>query len=249
MNAKSLRVAVACVIASAASSAHAGSFWFPVEGHYPYSTNLLVTAVPDLDSTVGTIKTRLFEEGNKTDGCLSDSPGYPCSSPFSPANSVWAYKKDGSGDWAFDGVRYNDGQGGSGKKWLWYDNHNGYDFVSTTTVNPRIFSVEVGTTCGHVSAYGQICIEHNLNGVLYRTWYTHMSNIPSNLKTNGGHGHSVYRWYYLGRMSNVGTSGTHLHFVTKKKVGSAWVVVDPYGHKPGWPSDTSDDPSNPYLWE
>lgn len=249
MDIKSHHLAAVCLIAGISSSAQAGSFWFPIAGHYPYSTNLKVTAVPDLDPRLDFIKTRLFETGLKSKGCIADNANYPCNSTYVKDYSVWAYKRQGGGDWSFDGVRYNDGRGGSGKKWLWYDNHRGYDFTSTTTTHPEIYSVEGGSTCGYVPSIGQMCIQHSLNGGVYRTYYGHMKDIPSNLKQNGGWGHSVYRWYFLGRMSNKGTGGVHLHFVTQKLVDAQWVVVDPYGHKPGWPGNTTDDPNNPYLWE
>lgn len=194
-----------------------------------------MNAVPDLDPADDVMRSHLWQTGV-----------YDLQSITS--GGLWAFVKSGGGDWDFDGVLYNDGQGGSGKKYLWYDNHTGYDFTSTDSGPHGIYSVEAGTTCGYVAAYGQICIEHSIGSDTYRTWYTHMSNIPAALQANGGLGHSVYRWYYLGNMSNVGASAVHLHFVTRKLVGSEWWVVDPYGHKPGWPSNTNDDPSNPYLW-
>lgn len=229
-------------------TAHAGTFWFPVEGHYPYSSNLRVTAVPDLDPAVGSIKTRLWQTGQKSDGCINASPSYPCTSTYVADYSVWAYKKNGGGSWDFDGVLYNDGQGGTGKVWLWYDNHRGYDFVSNTASTPAIHAVESGTICDYVPSYGQVCIKHILPTGTYRTYYTHMTNIPSAIKTIGT---TVTRWDYLGNMGGVAPGGiaVHLHFVTQKLVNGWYQTVDPYGHKPGWPIDTTDDLNNPYLWQ
>lgn len=216
----------------------AGTFWFPIEGHYPYSSNLKVTAVPDLDQNTNTIKTRLWQKGVKNTQTIT-------------TDGLKAFVKNGGGDWDFDGVRYHDGRSSAGKKYVWYDNHTGYDFVSTTVTNPQIFSVEGGITCGYIAEYGQICIEHTVGSAKYRTYYLHMSDIPSNLKTNGGLGIKVSKWQLLGRMSKVSPTsvGVHLHFTTRKLVGGEWRVVDPYGHKPNWPNDTSDDPNNPYLWQ
>lgn len=236
MNLRLRVIAVMVFAVYGVSSAQAGTFWFPIDGHYPYSTNLVVTAVPDLDQTTDTIRTRLWETGEKDVDSIT-------------SGGLWAFVKDGGGDWDFDGVRYDDNQGGTGHEYVWYDNHTGYDFISTDSGTHEIHAVEDGETCGYSSTYGQICIEHSLSGGTYRTWYTHMSNIPSALKTNGGVGHSIYRWQYLGDMSNTGASSVHLHFVTRKLVGSDWVVVDPYGHKPDWPGNTNDDSNNPYLWD
>lgn len=215
----------------------AGTFWFPIAGHYPYSTNLKVTAVPDLDPSPNTIKTRLWQKGTYNTQTITVS-------------GLKAFTKSGGGDWDFDGVRYNDGRGGTGKKYVWYDNHNGYDFVTTGSVtNPEIHAVESGKTCGHIAKYGQLCLEHVISGTKYQTIYTHMSNIPTRLKTSNV---SVAKWEFLGLMSNVSVEpvNVHLHFVTKKHIGNdSWVIVDPYGHKPNWPNDTSDDPNNPYLWQ
>lgn len=254
MNLKLIGVATLGLALGITSNAHAGTFWFPIDNHYPYSANLIVTAVPDLDSTVGDMMTRLYETGEKSNGCIDDSPSYPCTSSYVQDYSIWGYEKDGGGDWDFDGVPYTDGQGGTGHAYLWYDNHTGYDFISTNMgITHSIHAVEDGETCGYVSSYGQMCIEHDLGAAgLYRTWYTHMDNIPAALKANGGNGHSIDRWDYLGDMAGVAPGGgvsPHLHFVTRKYTGGNWVIVDPYGHKPGWPGNTNDDPSNPYLWD
>lgn len=256
MNCKKFFVAVvtAFVLCAASAASWAGTFWFPIDGHYPYSSNLIVTAVPDLDPTDGAMKTRLYQTGRKANGCIDASPSYPCSSSYVEGYSIWAYKKDGGGDWDFDGVLYDDAYSSSGHQWLWYDDHTGYDFISTNNgATLGIHAVDDGVTCGYSSDWGQICIEHSLPTGTYRTWYTHMTNIPSTLKTNNGNGHTVYRWDYLGNMGSKAPSGVsvnkHLHFVTKKLISGNWVVVDPYGHKPSWPGSTTDDPNNPYLWD
>lgn len=244
-----VKAIVAGIAFCTTSIAQAGTFWFPVEGHYPYSTNLIVTAVPDLDRSVGNMRTRLWQTGKKANGCRDDSPSYPCTSTYSSGNSVWGYKKTGGGDWAFDGVRYNDYEGGTGKVWLWYDNHGGYDFISSAGGTPAIHAVESGTTCGYTSSYGQVCIQHSLPTGTYRTYYTHMTNIQTKFKTTGN---TVTRWDYIGNMGGTapgGGVGVHLHFETHKLVSGTYQIVDPYGHKPGWPSNTTDDPNNPYLWE
>lgn len=247
----SIRAILTSIAFSIASSANAGTFWFPIEGHYPYSSNLIVTAVPDLDGAVGSIKTRLFETGKKVNGCHFYGPN-SCSSPFIPGGvSVWAYLKDGGGDWSFDGVLYDDLEGGTGKKWLWYDNHGGYDFISTDmSVTHNIRAVEDGVTCGYWPSLGQICIRHTLPTGTYQTLYTHMKNIPDYLKTNSGVGHTITKWDFLGEMGKQGALAVHLHFATRKVLSpGVYETVDPYGHKPNWPSSTADDPNNPYLWE
>lgn len=234
---KSVHLLVFVLLFSFSINSHAGTFWFPIDGHYPYSSNLKITAVPDLDRNIGSIKTRLWQTGVKDSQTIN-------------TGGLNAFTKNGGGDWDFDGVRYNDGQGGTGKKYVWYDNHSGYDFFTTgTNKNPEIHAVESGVTCGYIADYGQICIEHKIGTDKYQTYYTHMSGIPSKLKTNSGYGYKVAKWEFLGNMSSVGASSIHLHFTTKKLVGTKWVIVDPYGHKPNWPSNTTDDPANPYLWQ
>lgn len=209
----------------------AGTFWFPIEGHYPYSSNLRVTAIPDLDQNTNTIKTRLWQKGVNNTQTVT-------------VIGLKGFVKNGGGDWDFDGIPYNDLWSTSGKKYAWYDNHNGYDFITTGSItNPQIFSVESGKICGYVSSYGQICIEHTIGSNKYRTYYTHMSEKVLGAK--------VTKWQFLGKMSNVSIEPVkiHLHFTTRKLVATEWIIVDPYGHKPNWPNDTSDDPNNPYLWQ
>ncbi|KXJ98752.1 MAG: Peptidase family M23 [Parcubacteria bacterium OLB19] len=238
---KSVYLPVFVLLFSFSINSQAGTFWFPIEGHYPYSSNLKITAIPDLDRNTNSIKTRLWQKGIKNSQTIT-------------VKGLNAFTKNGGGDWDFDGVRYNDSQGGTGKKYVWYDNHNGYDFITTGLVkDPQIFSVEAGKVINYDAEYGQVGIEHNINGIIYRTYYTHMKDIPTNVQIIGS---KVSKWQLLGRMSNKSKAtepvGVHLHFTTKKKVGTVgddWVIVDPYGHKPNWPSDTTDDPNNPYLWQ
>ncbi len=231
-----------------ASGAFAGTFWFPLEGHYPYSENQ-VTAVPDLDQRVSYMRSRMNETGQKSNGCNSkDSPSYPCTAAYVDGYSIWGYKKDGGGNWEFDGVPYIED-----KTYLYYDNHRGYDFK--VTAGTVVHTVEAGTFCGHVPSLGQICIQHSIPEGVYQTYYTHMTNIPSWLQT-AQYGTYIAKWTQVGTVSNVGTATPHLHFTVRKydpnhpdyarrKVNdSGWIVVDPYGLKngPGAPD------IEPYLW-
>jgi hypothetical protein len=232
-------------------SAQAGTFWFPLEGLYPYSVQ--VTAVPDLDQRPYYMRSRMNEVGRRSNGCLPDN-SYQCSNTFDAAKSVWGYLKDGGGNWEFDGVQYNDLTSTSKHAYLWYDNHRGYDFI-TTQSNAPVHTVEAGTFCGITPKYGQVCVQHILPSGTYKTYYTHMANIPSSISSLG-FGQKIAKWAKVGTVSNVGTSEVHLHFVVqkydpkhlsysrRKVTDDGWIVVDPYGLKNGpYGSDIE-----PYLW-
>ena len=220
-----------------AHSASAGTFWFPLEGHYPYSENN-VTSVPDLDNRTNYMRSRMNETGNYWNG-------------YNYSGGQIGFEKDGGGNWEFDGVRYIEN-----KTYLYYDNHRGYDF--RVTAGTAVHTVEAGTFCGYTPTYGQICVQHSIPEGVYRTYYTHMTNIPSWLQ-NAQYGTQVAKWTQVGAVSNVGipTAIEHLHFVTYKydpshpnyslregTIGYGWIVVDPYGLKngPGAPD------LEPYLW-
>jgi murein DD-endopeptidase MepM/ murein hydrolase activator NlpD len=218
---------------------YAGTFWFPLEGYYPYQVP--ISAVPDLDTRDGYIKTRLSDTGKRENGCIDNNTTQSCVLPFDSTTDVWGFKKDGGGDWWLDGVPYDDGLSGSGSVYMWYDNHRGYDFAVPEGVG--VHAVEAGTTCTFYAPLNQVCLKHVVNGVTYQTYYAHMRNVPTRLKTVGN---VVTKWEYLGYVSKYGAEGVHLHFVTRKLVKGTLVTVDPYGHKEwrngGW-IDTE-----PYLW-
>ena len=224
------------VFTAITSVSFAGSFYFPLEGHYPYSSNNNIEAVPDLDVRTYYMKSRMNETGDYWNG-------------YKYSDGQIGYKKDGGGDWGFDGVPYVEDE-----TYLYYDNHRGYDFVVPQYT--AVHAVEDGTFCGYVATYGQICIQHNLTEGVYQTYYTHMTNIPSSIK-NMSYGQTIYRWTKVGEVSNVGASGVHLHFTTykydpnhpdystrKTPNNNGWIVVDPYGLKDG----VGGDDLEPYLW-
>jgi hypothetical protein len=220
-------------------SAHAGTFWFPLEGLYPNTVQ--VNAVPDLDQRQYYIRSRLNEIGRRSNGCLPDT-SYQCNNTFDSVKSVWGYIKDGGGYWLFDEVDYTED-----KLYLYYDNHRGYDF-HTFQANAPVHTVEAGTFCGKTASIGQVCVLHTiLDGaqkVVYKTYYTHMANIPSSI-ANMVYGTKIAKWAKIGTVSNTGTSAVHLHFVvykydpnhtdlSRRKVTSdGWIVVDPYGLRKG----------------
>jgi len=216
----------------------AGSFWFPIDGVYPYTVK--VTAFPDLDTAVGVIKTRMGEKGRKSNGCIAMTNSYPCTSAYKKDYSVWAYKKDGGSKWNLAGINYV-----SDPYYMWYDNHTGYDFADSSYTGKSVHAAEDSVIKTVSSDWGQVEIEHNINGVLYRTIYTHMD--ISKTRNDLIVGKKIWRWFKLGTVSNKTPAGIyvghHLHFVTKKKVGTSWKTVDPYGH---WENGVEIEP---YLWE
>lgn len=220
-----------------APNASAGPFWFPLDGHYPYSNYNNIQAVPDLDQRKLHIRSRMNETGKYSNGCLNGLTGGSCGSSSTFSNSsVWGYKKDGGGNWQLDGVPYV-----GSVAYLYYDNHRGYDFAVPSGTG--VHAVEDGTFCGYDSTLGQICIQHSIESNTYRTYYSHMKNIPTWLK-NASIGTFISQWTKIGTVSNVGTGGVHLHFVTykydpyhpnysirKTPIGSGWIVVDPLWFK------------------
>ena len=219
----------------------AGSFWFPIDGVYPYTVE--VTSFPDLDRTVGVIKTRMGEKGRKANGCIALTKSYPCTNAYKKDYSVWAYKKDGGGIWNVAGINYI-----SDSYFMWYDNHFGYDFSDRATgyAGKGVHAVEDGVIKAIDSDWGRVTIEHNIKGVIYRTTYTHMD--ISKTKADMTVGKTVWRWYKLGVVSNkapaVYSFGNHLHFTTEKKLSDgSYKMVDPYGQ---WENGVEVEP---YLWE
>lgn len=216
----------------------AGSFWFPIDGVYPYTVK--VTAFPDLDQTIGIIKSRMGEKGRKSNGCIAYTKDYPCTNSYKKDYSVWGYKKDGGRKWNLAGINYV-----GDPYYMWYDNHFGYDFADSSYASKGVHAVEDGIIKSVNSDWGQVEIEHDINGVLYRTIYTHMD--ISATKSSLIPEEKIYRWFKLGVVSNKAPSGIsvgkHLHFVVKKKVGTSWKMVDPYGQ---WENGVEVEP---YLWE
>ncbi len=221
------------------TKAFAGSFWFPIDAVYPYTVK--VTAFPDLDTAVGVIKTRMGEKGRKSNGCVAYTTDYPCTDPYKKDYSVWGYKKDGGGKWNLAGINY------TGDPYImWYDNHFGYDFYDLSYADKSVHAVENGTIIEVNLDWGRVKVEHNINGVVYRTTYTHMD--ISTTKSSLIVGTKVYRWFKLGILSNkappIYKFKKHLHFVTEKKMSDgSYKMVDPYGH---WVNGVEVEP---YLWE
>lgn len=209
----------------------AGTFWFPIEGVYPYTAK--VTAVPDLDQTIKSIRVRTGETGRHANGCLAYDPKYPCKSTYVKDYTVWGFLKDGGGSWDADGILIT-----GGLKYMWYDNHTGYDFANSAGYKGKtVHAVEDGVISSVSAPWGQIGIKHVINGITYYTYYTHMDISKTQLDLPVGK--KINRWDVLGTVSNTGTGGVHLHFTVKK--GSK--IVDPYGE---WVNGRE---VQPYLWE
>ena len=138
-----------------------------------------------------------------------------------------------------------------------YDNHPGYDYAipANTPVYPaasgtiifakciRTFSSNQSTPC---ESYGAIAIDHG-NGFV--TQYLHMKNVYYGLAANGQN--QPINGGYVTNIGNVWntspvTVGVHLHFeVLQRKAipvnpniyydRANYMIVDPYGYKPGAP--------------
>jgi murein DD-endopeptidase MepM/ murein hydrolase activator NlpD len=120
-----------------------------------------------------------------------------------------------------------------GSDYAQYDEHPGYDYYAKQGVEVRAsasgrvvnisgnrcYSAFMGRTCAY---WGAIGLDHG-NG--YITQYVHMTNIPKKLTA----GSSVDAGDLVGLVGKEGAAGYHLHFEVLKKVGSEYLIVDPYG--------------------
>jgi murein DD-endopeptidase MepM/ murein hydrolase activator NlpD len=120
-----------------------------------------------------------------------------------------------------------------GSDYAQYDEHPGYDYYAKQGVEvragaagkvvniggARCYTAFMGRTCSY---WGAIGIDHG-NG--YITQYVHMTDIPKRLTP----GISVSANELVGLVGREGVGGYHLHFEVLKKVGSEYLIVDPYG--------------------
>lgn len=224
----------ACMVLVAAflglNSAYAGFLGTPLYGYTPYAAP--VSAVMDHDSRWNYIQTYAGESGSYWDGCLAYYGGTNPNRPCNPNDSVnkskpWGYKKSGGGNWTVV-FNYNDYASPSGKEYMWYDNHHGYDYAVPQWT--PVLATASGQVVSYTSSVGQIKVDHG-NG--YRTAYTHMNAITV------GVGSWVSKGTVVGYVSNIGAAGIHLHFeVERFNPFILWYEVDPYG-----------DNQEPVLWE
>ncbi len=134
-----------------------------------------------------------------------------------------------------------------------YDNHPGYDYLINegTAVYPAAQGWIIPTKCIRTFAdnsscedYGAVAIDHG-NGFI--TQYLHMKDAKYGEASNGKPQPVEAGKFLLGTVWKKGlkpTAGSHLHFeVLQRKIGpvlpndyynrSNYIVVDPYGFKPG----------------
>jgi murein DD-endopeptidase MepM/ murein hydrolase activator NlpD len=124
-----------------------------------------------------------------------------------------------------------------------YDGHNGTDFglnyervlaAATGTVIEAMWDDEVHRTVD----YGlTVLIEHQVNGIYFRTRYGHLSSIAVMV------GDTVFSGQVIGTSGNTGrTDGPHLHFGVYGFINESWRVIDPFGWKPVPGADETVDP-------
>jgi len=192
-----------------------------------------VTGLLDLDTSSDRIELRDGQYGRKSDGCLAYNGGggnekrcYKVSNP-----DLKAFETHDGTDWNTSWVDYRDKlPNRPDGKWLWYDDHTGYDYDVPEYRNAT--AAAPGKVTDKSPGLGQVEITHRDQGD-YRTYYTHMRNIQVSV------GEKVYEGQLLGDVSDKGTGGVHLHFTVRQNVGGNWVLLDPYG-EPGL---------YPYMWE
>lgn len=211
-----------CLATSNASAA--GFLYFPIEGRNIWTVP--ISAVPDLDTTAGRIAIFTGESGTPSNGCRKyiSAGNFPSCSPSDTANNaVLGYGKSGGSNWQINGLPYHDGVSPTGKTYLFYDNHRAYDFP--VAAGSWVGAAATGTLVEINTTYGQLKLQHNYNGQIYQTVYTHMIINPAAAALLN---QTVPVFTRLGQVSNVGTGGVHLHFAVLKKVGGLWIPVDPF---------------------
>jgi peptidase M23-like protein/Kelch motif protein len=173
---------------------------FPLKrpGDSPYQTT--ISAVMDHTSSENVVEAYNGESGSVN--------------PYTYAPGVVGYRKPDLTDFNLPFLAYEDGVPASGRKWLFYDGHTGYDY-------PAPLGLEVYATAGGVATvtgdqYNTFIIDHG-NG--YTTFYLHMSEI---LVSNG---QTVARGELVGKVGKEGAGAYHLHVTIKHND----VPVDPYG--------------------
>ncbi len=210
-------------------AAPSGFLDFPIDGFT--SSTAPVTAVLDHDGEQpnGTITTYTGEMGSPTHGCLAYVGGQnvPCTSSNKTATRAFARQKNRQSKeqpWTVSAFNYRDDAPGH-NIYMWYDGHRGYDYAVQRWT--PVYASARGKLNNIDSKWGQITLDHSDYGYKYQTIYTHMELVYGPMPT------IVPKGFLLGWVSNVAPKdqpvGTHLHFVVKKRVGSKWVVVDPYG--------------------
>lgn len=97
--------------------------------------------------------------------------------------------------------------------------HSGIDFTPGAGVPVEAIAdgVVVGSSVADGSWGVHVTIEHNVDGVIYRSAYAHMQSGSMNLSI----GETVERGQVIGRVGNTGQSfGAHLHFVIQTGDGT-----------------------------
>jgi hypothetical protein len=194
---------------------------FPIKGTSdPYKAEISAIYDHDMDKE-GVMRTYRNEQATSTFRVVS-----------SQSPSLIGFMKDKAGT-PFDlKFNYNDGTGE--KKYLWYDDHSGYDYpcdLNTEIIAAADGVIDISESRSQANWNG-LCIIHN-NG--YRTYYLHLTrwadNIVHDFNLSGPI--LVHQGDTIGYAGNYGVDGAtspneyvHLHLSVKDQNKER---VDPYG--------------------
>ncbi len=195
----------------------------PVSGYTPYSVP--ISAVMDNSlNTPGVITAYNGQQGLFSNGCkeyLVSGSYINCSGSvnnYEPPDDVLGYRRAGGGLFTL-GINYNDGVSASGKEYLFYDEHTGYDFVpaGASNLNVPVYAATSGTVSYGQAPWNEVIITH---GDGCSTHYLHMM-YDSYLISSGV---TVTKGARIGTVGNTGGVSPHLHFTVKCNGNR----VDPY---------------------
>ncbi len=179
-------------------------FPMKLDGYTPYKTP--VTSVMDHDGGFNTINGSVEAYNGEIGNVL----------PYDYGGGVIGYKKESLEPFVLPLLEYEDGVSESGKDYLFYDGHTGYDYRAP--IGTPVYATADGVVTVIGDQWNTVLIDHNGNG--YETYYLHFSEV---LVSDG---QNVKKGDLIGKSGDKGVEGNpHLH-VTIKYFG---VRTDPYG--------------------
>ncbi len=223
------------------------SLKFPLDGLTPYTADISSVfdhSMTDRFTSNGEVIAFTMEKGNVVDTLEGES---------SPGSGLFSFKKPlgtPSDQTAFRINGHYVGTQLTKSGTINYDGHPGYDYK--IDANTDVFAAHAGIvvtndTMDTTGAGNYVRVEDADAG--YQTQYLHLSEVAVAI------GEYVRKGQRIGKSGGTAGNGSkvspHLHFEVKKRVGTNWVSVDPYG----WDGTPDSDPyfqltgvRNTILW-